>query len=34
MWVSERSAPVTTTNGKDAELSDDDGGADGGGNFL
>lgn len=32
--VSERSTPISAADGKDAELGDDDGGADGGGDFF
>ena len=34
MWDTEICTPVTATDGDDAEFCDDDGGADGGGDFL
>ena len=34
MWLTEVGTPVAATDGDDGELGDDDGGADGGGDFL
>ena len=34
MWFTEVGAPVAAADGKDGELGDDDGGADGGGDFF
>ena len=34
MWLTEVGAPVAATDGDDRELGDDNGGADGGGDFF
>ena len=34
MWFTKIGTPVTTTDGQDGEFGDDDGGADGGGDFF
>lgn len=34
MWLTEVGTPVTSSDGQDGQLSDDDGGSDGGCDFL